>query len=184
MKWISREHVKVDRMACPWLIKKFVDKVSLCLVGRGLLDALRPGRPVPRRGGAGDAVSRRRDPHGPRGLWSAVVPAVHRLVVPEPDARLALVGEADPADALLAFEHADDRHGRCSPKLGFPLTRSAFPWFESYQAASASLYDQVWMTGWRFTSSMPGWRACRPRRGRARATCQDRVVHSRRVSPI
>ena len=24
-----------------------------------------------------------------------------------------------------------------------------------YQAASASLYDQVWMTGWRFTSSMP-----------------------------
>src|SRR4029077_14496203 len=33
--------------------------------------------------------------------------------------------------------------------------RSAFPWFESYQAASASLYDQVWMTGWRFTSSMP-----------------------------
>ena len=34
-------------------------------------------------------------------------------------------------------------------------TRSAFPWFESYQAASASLYDQVWMTGWRFTSSMP-----------------------------
>ena len=33
--------------------------------------------------------------------------------------------------------------------------RSAFPWFESYQAASASLYDQVWMTGWRLTSSMP-----------------------------
>ena len=26
-------------------------------------------------------------------------------------------------------------------------TRSAFPWFESYQAASASLYDHVWMTG-------------------------------------
>ena len=35
------------------------------------------------------------------------------------------------------------------------ITRSAFPWFESYQAASASLYDQVWMTGWRLTSSMP-----------------------------
>jgi hypothetical protein len=25
MKWISREHVKVDRVACPWLIKKFID---------------------------------------------------------------------------------------------------------------------------------------------------------------
>ncbi len=26
MKWITREDVKVDRVACPWLIKKFIDK--------------------------------------------------------------------------------------------------------------------------------------------------------------
>jgi hypothetical protein len=26
MKWITRENVKVDRVACPWLIKKFVDR--------------------------------------------------------------------------------------------------------------------------------------------------------------
>lgn len=25
MKWITREHGKVDRVACPWLIKKFID---------------------------------------------------------------------------------------------------------------------------------------------------------------
>ena len=25
MKWITREHVHVDRVACPWLIRKFVD---------------------------------------------------------------------------------------------------------------------------------------------------------------
>jgi hypothetical protein len=25
VKWITREHVKVDRVACPWLIRKFVD---------------------------------------------------------------------------------------------------------------------------------------------------------------
>jgi hypothetical protein len=25
MKWITREKVKVDRVACPWLIKQFVD---------------------------------------------------------------------------------------------------------------------------------------------------------------
>jgi len=25
MKWITRKGVKVDRVACPWLIKKFVD---------------------------------------------------------------------------------------------------------------------------------------------------------------
>ena len=26
MKWITRERVKVERVACPWLIKKFVDQ--------------------------------------------------------------------------------------------------------------------------------------------------------------
>jgi hypothetical protein len=26
MKWITREHAKVDRVACPWLIRNFVDK--------------------------------------------------------------------------------------------------------------------------------------------------------------
>jgi hypothetical protein len=26
MKWITRENVKVDRVACPWLIRKFVDR--------------------------------------------------------------------------------------------------------------------------------------------------------------
>lgn len=24
MKWINRERVKVDRVACPWLIQKFI----------------------------------------------------------------------------------------------------------------------------------------------------------------
>src|SRR5690348_8848064 len=28
MKWITREHVKVDRVACPWLIRRFVDPDS------------------------------------------------------------------------------------------------------------------------------------------------------------
>jgi len=25
MKWVTREHVKVDRVACPWLISKLID---------------------------------------------------------------------------------------------------------------------------------------------------------------
>ncbi len=25
MKWVTREKVKVDRVACPWIIKKFID---------------------------------------------------------------------------------------------------------------------------------------------------------------
>ena len=26
MKWITRERPKIDRLACPWLIKTFIDK--------------------------------------------------------------------------------------------------------------------------------------------------------------
>jgi hypothetical protein len=26
MKWVTRERVKVDRVACPWLIRKFIDQ--------------------------------------------------------------------------------------------------------------------------------------------------------------
>ena len=25
MKWITRKNIKVDRVACPWLIRRFVD---------------------------------------------------------------------------------------------------------------------------------------------------------------
>ncbi len=26
MKWVTREHAKVDRISCTWLIQNFVDK--------------------------------------------------------------------------------------------------------------------------------------------------------------
>ena len=28
MKWITREQVKVDRVACPWLIRNFIDPAA------------------------------------------------------------------------------------------------------------------------------------------------------------
>jgi len=28
MKWITREHVHVDRVACPWLIRRFIDSAA------------------------------------------------------------------------------------------------------------------------------------------------------------
>jgi hypothetical protein len=31
MKWITRQKVKVDRVACPWLIRKFDARVVGCL---------------------------------------------------------------------------------------------------------------------------------------------------------
>ena len=35
MKWITRAHVHVDRVACPWLIKRFIDsKAEFLFVAR------------------------------------------------------------------------------------------------------------------------------------------------------
>jgi hypothetical protein len=31
MKWVTREKARVDRIACPWLIRKFVDKDAVFL---------------------------------------------------------------------------------------------------------------------------------------------------------
>jgi hypothetical protein len=35
MKWVTRENANVDRVACPWLIKKFIDaEAEFLFVGR------------------------------------------------------------------------------------------------------------------------------------------------------
>jgi hypothetical protein len=39
MKWITRSHVHVDRVACPWLISRFVDsKAEFLFVPKGEID--------------------------------------------------------------------------------------------------------------------------------------------------
>ena len=36
MKWVTRAHVHVDRVACPWLIKRFIDSsAEFLFVSRG-----------------------------------------------------------------------------------------------------------------------------------------------------
>jgi hypothetical protein len=38
MRWITRENVKVDRVACPWLIKRFIDpEAEFIFVPEGLI---------------------------------------------------------------------------------------------------------------------------------------------------
>ena len=32
MKWITRERPKIDRIACPWLIARFIDRAAEFLV--------------------------------------------------------------------------------------------------------------------------------------------------------
>lgn len=39
MKWVTRSHVHVDRVACPWLIKRFVDsEAEFLFVPRDRID--------------------------------------------------------------------------------------------------------------------------------------------------
>ena len=49
MKWITRSNVKVDRVACPWLIRRFVDRDALFLFvpEEQLLEAARREDAIP-----------------------------------------------------------------------------------------------------------------------------------------
>ena len=51
MKWITREHARVDRIACPWLIKKFIDKDAefLFVPAHKVIEYLKDGndKPIP-----------------------------------------------------------------------------------------------------------------------------------------
>ncbi len=49
MKWITRSNVKVDRVACPWLIKRFVDPAAEFLFApeARLLDSAREQAATP-----------------------------------------------------------------------------------------------------------------------------------------
>jgi len=35
MKWVTRKNANVDRVACPWLIKRFIDPGAGCLYAEG-----------------------------------------------------------------------------------------------------------------------------------------------------
>src|SRR5438445_13636050 len=49
MKWVTREKAKVDRIACPWLIKKFVDPKAECLfvAAENVLEAAKKEKATP-----------------------------------------------------------------------------------------------------------------------------------------
>jgi len=41
MKWVTRSHVHVDRVACPWLIKRFVDsEAEFIFVPKSMVSAV------------------------------------------------------------------------------------------------------------------------------------------------
>jgi len=49
MKWVTRSNVKVDRVACPWLIRRFIDPQAEFLFVREdqLLDTARKEQAIP-----------------------------------------------------------------------------------------------------------------------------------------
>ncbi len=49
MKWVTRSNVKVDRVACPWLIRRFIDPqaVFLFVPEDQLLDTVRKEKATP-----------------------------------------------------------------------------------------------------------------------------------------
>lgn len=49
MKWVTREHPKIDRIACPWLVARFIDKAPefLYVPPDRVLDTARETRAIP-----------------------------------------------------------------------------------------------------------------------------------------
>lgn len=85
MKWVTREKAKVDRVACPWLIRKFVDPKS-----EFLFVPADQVMPVAQRDGAipFDVPNVEFGHHGQECSFEAIVKTYHL--------------DADPALALLA----------------------------------------------------------------------------------
>src|SRR2546430_6445083 len=48
MKWITRKDIKVDRLACPWLIKRFIDpQADLCVEEKDLQEKSKQEGAIP-----------------------------------------------------------------------------------------------------------------------------------------
>ena len=69
MKWITRSHVHVDRVACPWLITRFIDnQAEFLFVPKSQVDQVAketgaipfdaPGVELGHRGGDGQSPTR------------------------------------------------------------------------------------------------------------------------------
>src|SRR5437660_1647670 len=88
MRWITRKDIKVDRVACPWLIKRFVDPQAefLFVEEKDLLEQAKQQDAIPYDAPKIEAV--KLNHRGPRCTFEAIVedynlgdPAVSRLAL-------------------------------------------------------------------------------------------------------
>src|SRR5262245_15345836 len=94
MKWITRERVKVDRVACPWLIKKFVDPQAefLFVPADQVLAVAKRENAIPY-----DVEGVELGHHGPECSFDAIV-RKHKITDPAVLALAKIVRGADTAD--------------------------------------------------------------------------------------
>ncbi len=73
MKWITRKDVKVDRVACPWLIKRFVDPQAqfLFVEEKDLLEKATQEAAIPFDAPKIDAI--KLNHRGPRCTFEAII---------------------------------------------------------------------------------------------------------------
>jgi len=85
MKWVTRARPKVDRVACPWLIKRFVDREAefLYVPGDQVMEVAKKQRAIPF-----DVPNVELGHHGPECSFDAIVrkynlsdPALQKLAV-------------------------------------------------------------------------------------------------------
>ena len=88
MKWITRKDIKVDRVACPWLIRRFVDSQAefLFVEEKDLLEKAKREGAIPFDAPKIDAI--KLNHRGPRCTFEAIIedysvsdPALHRLAL-------------------------------------------------------------------------------------------------------
>jgi hypothetical protein len=73
MKWITRKNIKVDRVACPWLIKRFVDPQAefLFVAEKDLVEQAKDQNAIPFDAPNIDAI--KLNHRGPRCTFEAIV---------------------------------------------------------------------------------------------------------------
>src|SRR2546427_12210474 len=88
MKWITRKDVKVDRVACPWLVKRFVDPQAefLFVEEKDMVEQARLQDAIPFD--APKIAAIKLNPRGPRFTFEAIIedyaisdPALQQLAI-------------------------------------------------------------------------------------------------------
>ncbi len=133
MKWVTRQHVHVDRTACPWLIKRFVDPKAefLFVANEKIAEIVKKENAIPY-----DAADVELTHHGDKCSFDAIIekykitdPAVLEL------ARIVRAADTDKMDA------APEAAGLEAIMTGFGITSK-----DDYEtiAKASPVYDALY----------------------------------------